>query len=534
MNIGSYGLRRNGFKVGIRTENYGFLNTYTYHNYKGYRPHSEDYWHILNTVLETTPGDNTNLQFLGYFATGLLRLPGSLTKEEFDQIHCQAAQREVDWDYRRVSKKGRVAVRFDTKFGKTLNNEIEITGYGTVKYFERAARNSFRIFDRYGLGASLKYVNKSNILDRENTFTVGGDLFYQTGPVTEFNSVAGAKGDQLLSSIDETIGNSGIYILNNIELYNKQLYFLMSGRYDNVSFGSVNRLLAAQNDNRRFEDFTPKFALNYKITPSIAFYSSFGFSFDSPAGNELDNYPTSSSPGVLINPDLKPQESTNFELGVKGNLVNNKSIFFTNTLFEFTFFNTIVNDEIVPFEVYGDVFYRNSAKTNRRGFEAGITSDIYDGLKAIFAYTFSDFNYDEYSAVTIDIDSVGSIITSSSEFSGNVVPSVPKHNFLFALEYKHQLTNNLNGFVKGTYQNISGMFVNDANSSETEGYQILSSTLGLEMFVGNFNVLLSGGLNNILDNTYVGFININSANGRFYEAGEPQNFFASLKFGYIF
>ncbi|MCK7524646.1 MAG: hypothetical protein MZV64_47035 [Ignavibacteriales bacterium] len=103
--FGSYELRRNGIKVGVRNENYGFLNTYTYHTYQGFRPHSEDYWHILNTVLESTPGDNTNLQFLGYFATGLIRLPGSLTKAEFDQDPYQAAQREIDWDFRRFLKK---------------------------------------------------------------------------------------------------------------------------------------------------------------------------------------------------------------------------------------------------------------------------------------------------------------------------------------------------------------------------------------------------------------------------------------------
>ena len=532
--FGSSELRRNGFKAGIRTENYGLLNTYTYHNYKGYRPHSEDYWHILNTVLETTPGDNTNLQFLGYFATGLIRLPGSLTKTEFDADPYQAAQREVDWDFRRVSKKGRVAVRYTTKFGEKLNNEIEVTGYGTVKYFERAAVNSFRIFDRYGLGGSIKYVNKSNILDRENSFTIGGDLFYQTGPVSEFNSIGGAKGDQLLNYLDETIGNTGVYILNNFELYNKQLYFLMSGRYDNVYFDQINRLLGVQSDKRRFEDFTPKFALNYKVTPSIAFYTSFGYSFDSPAGNELDNYPTSTNPGSLMNPDLKPQQSTNFELGVKGNLINSDDDFFSNTLFEFTFFKTQVKDEIVPFDVYGNAFFRNSAKTNRNGFEAGITSEVYDGLKAIVSYTYSDFSYDEYSAIAIALDSVGTITTSTEDYSGNIVPSVPKHNLFLSLEYKHQLTPMLNGFIKGAYQSLSGMYVNDANSVETEGYQILNSTLGLEMFAGNFNILLSGGVNNILDKTYVGFININSSNGRFYEAGEPQTFFASLKLGYQF
>lgn len=158
--FGSYELRRNGFKTGVRTNDYSFLATYTYHNYKGYREHSEDYWHILNTVLETNPGRNTNVQFLGYFTSGLIRLPGSLTKEEYDSDPFQAAQREKDFDFKRVSKKGRVALRLTSKFGELLNNEIELTTYGTIKYFERTQRN-FRIFNRYGLGSSVRFTNKS-------------------------------------------------------------------------------------------------------------------------------------------------------------------------------------------------------------------------------------------------------------------------------------------------------------------------------------------------------------------------------------
>jgi iron complex outermembrane receptor protein len=531
--FGSYELRRNGLKVGLRTDNYGFLNTYTYHTYQGFRPHSEDYWHILNTVLESTPGDNTNLQFLGYFATGLIRLPGSLNKAEFEEDPFQAAQQELARDSKRISKKGRVAVRFSSKFGKSLSNEIEVTGYGTIKYFERTAR-TYRIFDRYGAGGSLKYTNKSEIIDRDNIFTVGGDLFYQAGPISEYNNINGLKVDNLLTQIDETVGNSGLYLLNNFELYNKQLYFLISGRYDNVYFDQVDRLNASRNDSRRFEAFTPKFALNYKLTPSIAIYTSYGFSFDSPAGNELDDYPRPDRPAYLLNPDLDAQSSTNFELGIKGNLLNDESNLFTNNLFEFTFFNTIVESEIVPFEVYGDVYFRNSAKTNRMGFEAGISSELYEGLKATLSYTYSDFAYDEYAAISIDFDSTGQISESAQDYSGNVVPSVPEHNFVFNLQYQHRILSNLNAFIKGSYQNISGMYVNDANSDKTEGYQILNSTVGMEMFWGNFNVLLSGGVNNILDLTYVGFININSANGRFYEVGEPQSFFATLKFNYVF
>lgn len=533
--FGSYELRRNGFKTGVRTNDYSFLATYTYHNYKGYREHSEDYWHILNTVLETNPGRNTNVQFLGYFTSGLIRLPGSLTKEEYDSNPFQAAQREKDFDFKRVSKKGRVALRLTSKFGELLNNEIELTTYGTIKYFERTQRN-FRIFNRYGLGSSVRFTNKSIFFEnRENEFSIGGDLFYQTGPIEDYNNINGRKGDLLNNLTDETIGNSGLFIQNIFELYRNKLYLLFSGRYDNVYFDQKDQLLAVRNDIRRFEAFTPKAALNYKITTSISAYTSFGFSFDSPAGNELDNHPLSSNNGsTLLNPDLKPQKSKNFELGIKGNLVDFDEKYFGKTFFEVTFFNSIIEDEIVPFEVYGDVYYRNSAQTTRRGIELGGKTEILEGLRLILSYTYSNFRYDKYETVSIDLDQSGNITTETKNFSDNKVPSVPEHNLLSALEYEHQFTYELTVFMKGSFQYVSGLYVNDANEDKTGSYGLLGSTIGLDYRLGEINLLLSAGINNISDKKYVGFVNINSTSGRFYEAGEPRTFFASLHLGYTF
>lgn len=533
--FGSCNLRRNGFKTGFRTQDYGFLLTYTYHNYKGYRNHSEDHWHIVNTVLETDPGKNTNLQFLGYFTTGLIRLPGSLTKKEYDTDPFQAAKREVDFDFRRISKKGRVGLRLNSKFGESLNNEIEITTYGTIKYFERTSR-SYRIFNRFGLGASGRFTNKSVLLENlENEFTIGGDLFYQTGPIEEYNNIKGKKGDVLNHLTDETIGNSGLFIQDNFEIIKRKLFLLVSGRYDNVYFDQKDQLLALRNDIRRFEAFTPKAALNYKLTPSVSVYTSYGLSFDSPAGNELDNYPLSSNGGTtLINPDLKPQKSNNFELGLKGNIVDFERKYFGNTYFEITFFNSIISDEIVPFEVYGDVFYRNSAKTNRTGVEIGGNTSIIEGLKFALSYAYSKFKYDEYKAVSIDADSLGNIVTKVKDFAGNIVPSVPEHNLFSSLEYEHSFNYQLKGFLKGSLQYVSGLYVNDANDDKTQDYTLLGLNAGIEYLAGKFSILLSGGMNNILDNRYVGFVNINSTSKRFYETGEPRTFFASFRIGYVF
>ena len=530
--FGAYNLRRNGIKAGIRTDDYGVLTTYTYHNSNGFREHSEDYWHILNTVYELFPGENSNFQLLGYFVNGLIRLPGSLTKEEFEENHLQAAQREVDFDFRRITKKGRIAIRYITKFGENLNNEIEITPYGTIKYFERTAR-TYRIMNRYGFGTTVRFLNKSNFFNMNNEFSIGGDVLYQAGPIEEYRNVGGRKDDVNIGITDETIGNSGVYVLNNFEILKDKMSLMLSGRYDNVYFYQKDQLLESRNALRRFEAVTPKAALNYKITPSVALYTSFGLSFDSPAGNELPNYPTSSDPSVLLNPDLEPQKSKNFELGLKGHLIFPERNFLRNISFETTFFNSIIDDEIIPFEVFSDVFFRNSAQTNRRGIETGLNLEIFTGFRAAVSYTFSDFNYESYITETIDIQD-GQIVTEEKDFSGNNVPSIPAHNLLLALSYERNIFSNITGFGKISYQSVSGMYVDDQNSDKTESYRLFNSTFGLDFQFNRFNIRFSGGVNNILDLKYVGFININSTSLRFYEAGEPRSLFASINLGYTF
>jgi len=526
--FGSFDLRRNGLKTGVRTDKYGFLATYSYQNYTGYREHNNEYWHIFNTVLEVHPGDNTSLKILGYFVDGLIKLPGSLTKDEFEEDPYQADQRQVDRDSKRISTKGRLGVRFNTKFGSSLNNEIEVTAYGTMKFFHRPSR-TYKIINRNGLGLITRYANRSNILGLQNEFTIGADIFLQPARIEFYDNINGQKGDQLLQLLDEGINNTGFYVSDNFELLKDRMFVLISGRYDYVSYDLTEETFPSRTEERTFEAFTPKIALNYKITPHIAVYTSFGLSFDSPAKNELDPF----NPADLYNPDLEPQKSKNFELGIKGNIISYDSPFFRSILFEATVFNIKIENEIVPFEVLGDVFFRNAAETNRLGLELGTQLEVVERLNFTFSYTYSNFDYNSYSAKTIEFDSTG-FVESEQDFSGNIVPSVPEHNIFMSLAYTYPFTINVNGFLKFSYMGISGLWVDDANSDKTDAYNLLNSVLGFDMKFGNFNLLVSAGVNNIFDLTYVGFTNTNSADKRFYEVGAPRNTFASLNLGYTF
>jgi iron complex outermembrane receptor protein len=526
--FGSFGLRKNGIKAGIRSDNYGFLSTYSNQYYKGYREHNSENWNILNMVLESAPSEHTRLKLLGYFVDGEIRLPGALTKEEFDEDPFQPDPLFVDRDAKRISTKGRLGIRFNSKFGSKLNNEIEITIYGTIKSFVRTS-STYRIINRYGLGLTARYSNQSQLWGNMNELSFGGDLLLQPARTEFYKNINGEKGDQLLQLLDEEISNSGFYVSDNFEIIKNKFFVLLTGRYDDVVYDLTEETLPSRSDTRTFSAFTPKLAFNYKLSPYISVYTSYGLSFDSPAKNELDSV----DPSKLYNDSLEAQKSKNFELGIKGNIIDRDTDFLRKILFGATFFTINIDNEIVPFEVFGDVFFRNAAKTNRTGLELGIELEIIRRLKFTSSYTYSNFKYDEYSARTIVIDSTG-INEIDQDFSGNIVPSVPKHNLYLSLSYAQPFYNNMNAFIKVSYMGVSGLWVNDANSAKTDAYNLFNTVLGFDMIFGNFNLMLSAGVNNISDILYVGFTNTNSANSRFYEAGEPRNYYGSLNIGYKF
>lgn len=525
----SFNSRNNGFKIGLKGEGYKFLTTVTHHTSQGYRPHSSDYWNIMNSVYETSPNDLTKLSLLLYYADGIIRLPGSLTQAQYASDPFSANPRDEGRDAKRITKKGRLGVRYNTLFGEERSNEIELTGYGTIKYFERTA-GTYRIIDRSGVGGSARWTHKTSIMDLPLETSLGIDFFVQDGPIVEYPNLGGYKGEPVTSIVNEKITNLGEYFTTTLSLVPDKFDVLITGRYDKIIYNNIDRNLEVKNSLLTYEAFTPKFALNYKLTPVIALFTSYGYSFDSPATNELDNHPLSSNFPQLLNPDLKPQHSRNIEIGTKG-IVLTDGEYFSRTRFELVFFNIFIQDEIVPFSIGSDVFFRNAAETNRNGIEVGLSMEIVKGLTYHLAYTYSVFSYNKY--IARSYTAAADTVTDKS-FSGKEVPSVPKHNVSTNLQYQHRLFDNITGFLKTNFNFVSGMFVNDENSTKTGDYQLVNSTIGTDVILGKMNIILSAGINNVFNKSHIAFININSDRDEYFEAGEPRNYFLSLNIGYTF
>jgi iron complex outermembrane recepter protein len=537
--FGSYDLRKNGLKVGVKGKTSTFMANYSYQNYKGYRQHSQEYQHRFNSLLETEFTRESKLSVYGYYVGGLIKLPGALTLAQYNENDTMANPRSVSRDEKRISKKGRFGATLLTSFEKgNMKHTLEATGYGTFKIFDRTAR-TYRLFTRYGIGGTFRYVNKYKFgskvksKQRTNEFTLGTDLFYQDGPIREFNNLSGQKGDDLLGLSNEVISNVGAYALNQVDILPQKLSFLISGRYDRVLYDFQDELASFRDTSRVFAEFTPKAALNFKLTPHIALYTSFGFGFDSPAGNEMDNYIFTSDGGLrTLNPDLKAQKSSSFEVGIKGEVAEYKTKYLKNTLFEVAFYNTKIEDVIVPFVVDGDVYYRNAAVSKRTGVEVGFSSELVKGLTLKGSYAYQNFKYDEYLAG--NIDSLGN--ETNEDYSGNVEASNPENFAAGEIMYQYTFAKKYTLYAKSSIQYVGGMFVDDANtdSLKTEAYTLINGQLGIDCNINNFRLIAYGGLNNIADQKYVAFININSANRDYYESGPRMNFFGGLTLAYMF
>jgi len=523
--MGKYGFRQNGIKFGVKQDNNRFFLSYNYQNMNGYRQHSGESQHLINTIYQGVIGEKSTISVMGNFVRGFIRLPGSLTKEEFNSDPFQASPYALTNDFKRITSKGRAAVRFITYFDNYEKNELELTAYGGIKELEKADQDVYIKNTRYSIGSTIKYSNKAVLFDRKNIFTLGLDYAYQAGPINNFENILGTPNiSKLLGSYDLNLSNIGVYFLDHLNILPEKLDLFVSSRFDRYIYSKDSYFYSLLTDTSRvLQQLTPKIGINFKLAPNIALYSSYGIGYDFPALSEMTNNLLTSDIKYSLNPDLNPQKSSNFEIGIKGNILNFDSEFMRKLFFEITYFDYLIRDEIVPYQISNITYFKNAAKTRRQGIETGIKSEPFEGIEMVVNYTITNFKYKEYT----------SLVNTQSQpilenYKDNYVPSVPTNIMNFILNYEFEISEELSGLLQWDCDFISKMYVNDKNDETSPGYFYGNMMFGLNFKFEKFGLITFIGANNIFDKRYAGFININDYNKRYYETGEPRTIYAGL------
>jgi iron complex outermembrane recepter protein len=391
--------------------------------------------------------------------------PGALTRAEFDVDPRAANPSAVAFDAGEDLDQQRIGLVYKKSFGEL--HELQLRNYYVWRDFLNrlpfTAGGSVMI-DRFFAGGGASYTYGGDVLGRGNRLMLGVDYDRQDDDRSRFDNNLGIQGD-LTFEQNEQVTARGLFVQNEFDLTDS-LALTLGLRHDRVEVDVSDRFLGDGDDSgrRTFSETSPMIGLVYALAPAASLYATVATAFETPTTTELAN-PTG---GGGFNQDLEPQQAANYEIGARGLLGR-------RTRYQLALFTTDVEDELVPFELEGQpgrTFFANAGESRRRGVELGLQSRPGKGLQVVFAYTWSDFEFRQFTD------------TQGSDFAGNLIPGVPEHLLYGELSYWRP-----GGFYASLDAlHVGRLYLNNANTDESGSYTVANFRAGFELRRGPWNI----------------------------------------------
>jgi len=235
-------------------------------------------------------------------------------------------------------------------------------------------------------------------------------------------------------------------------------------------------------DNSDYENIT-----TWRVSGGYDFYSTgtrlraaAGTGQKAPTMTELYGF----FPGFQGNPDLDPEQSEGWEVGM------DQMLFAEAYQITATYFNEQLQDQIVGISLPGFIPSVTNApgETNRKGVEIGVSGDVTDNLTALLSYTYLDTD-----AVVL----AGPVIVGRA-------PEIRKPRNTLALNLNYRFLNqraNVNLNASYTDEQLDNIFYSDFSSSRTELESFTVVGLAAEYKVAK-SIVLYGRVDNLFDEDY--------------------------------
>jgi len=503
--LGSYGLQQYNVKGGWSANHTTVLLNGAHHRTNGYRDQSGMTSSSIGAKVSHHFRNEARLKFLfNYTNSPQADDPGGLNIDLVNDNRRQARDRNI------LFKTGETIsqTKIGSHFVMPVSDKLDLSSYGfySTRDFEGLLPFEFGgliQLDRsyWGLGSSLQStIIKSNAVHKSK---IGFDIARQSDNRKRFRNLEGQQGDMTLSQI-EAFNNIALYFLSQSS-YGKW-DFNLGFRWDSNSLSAEDRFLTNGDDSGdvNLSDLTSSFGINFSVSEHFSVFANYRESFETPSLSELSSNPSGT---IGFNENVKAQEATNYEIGLRHRFSN-------QSLLEVTLFHIDTENDLVPFEVeeFPDrTFFRNAGSTNRNGIEIALQYQITKALSLSANYAYSNFKYNEYTA-------------NGNQLNGKQLPAIPKHYTSTILQYD-------TGKFQLQLQNrfVGELFTNDSNSVLESGYQLLDFKCGFNLNISGQTIKPFFGINNMLNTTYNDNIRINAFGSRFFEPGPQRNIYGGVR-----
>nr|HPH24973.1 TonB-dependent receptor [Chitinophagaceae bacterium] len=209
--------------------------------------------------------------------------------------------------------------------------------------------------------------------------------------------------------------------------------------------------------------------------------------------------------------NLKAEFGWNFELGIKGNYLNNR------LQFDIAAYTIKLNNAIVRRNnVSGTEYFVNAGEAEQKGIETTIQYQLLQkNTGFVRSIQFNNSNsFQPYKFINYTV--------GNTNFSGNSITGVPKQIHVFSIAIF--MVNNIALNVQYNY--TSTIPLTDANDAFANDYRLLQLKISVPFNTKKMATQFFIGADNILNEQYSLGNDINAAGRRFYNPAPTRNYFA--------
>ncbi|GMQ28895.1 TonB-dependent receptor family protein [Algoriphagus confluentis] len=438
------------------------------------------------------------------------QIPGALNADQLAEDPTQARPGSVNQNSSISQQSVLLSLGHLYRFSEKTSNNTTI--YLNTNNFENPFILDYKKELGFGYGLRTKFTHEGRLGGKALRLIAGAE--YQNG-ITDAQNFGNRNGvADTVRFADKLRAYQG-FLFQQAELNLTEKLLFTLGLSENFSGYEIDRQIDATGgptglQTRTFDPIVvPRVALNYRLNPFSSVYGSISSGFSPPTIDEVRTNEGS------LNLDLEAEKGVNYEIGYRlGKEKFNLELIAYYLKLDETI-TTFTNEN-------GVVLFRNAGSTDQKGIEASLDYAILrnaDGFIKDFligtAYTGQFFTFADYSK-------------GANDFSGNDLTGVPPHNLVSRIDLRTR---------PGIYLNFTHQFtdeipLNDANTVYQDAFQLVNLRMGWVKSLGNFDLEVFAGVDNLLDEAYSLGNDLNAFGGRFYQPAPTRNWYGGVKVGW--
>lgn len=422
--------------------------------------------------------------------------PGLLTQAEYD---LNPRMTSTPYDFKNV-KEDRVAAIYKLQINPntSLTNRIFYSKVNQNQRFDLDIppmnETIYHLNDSdgktYGVDSQVNF--KSHLFGSDHDIIAG--ILHKKEKLTKdyFTEMSGVPGATKNNTLDRK--TTAFYVQDKFDVSPRD--FLIIGiRQDKFNFDYSDNKNASKNYSSSTDAWSPKFALNHKLSDKTNAYASISRAFKPP-----------SDPKLIYTNNLEPERAWNYEVGIKSSPT--EKFTYSVAAYRMNIDNLIVLD---PVDLVSN---RNAGKAHHQGVEFESEYQLDSRWSAVFNYNYTQAKYDKYSYE----DDYG--LTHVAD--GKNVEEVPKQMIVTGLRYddKQKFQGNL------SMRWVDKQYMDPMNTAPLPSYAIVD--LGLRQKLDK-DTTVSLNVNNLFDRKYAEYAHFNSDKRQYgYSPGNGRSIWVGL------